>query len=341
MLGAGATRGSKVANRLVKPPLNADFFTQVQRITNPKHLPKVEAVIKDVVDLFGPNFSLTMEDYFTHLESSETMNALVPAGSRGLSQEEIRAKRDRLMALLAAVLEESTDVSKGDSDHCRYHASIIKQLDPCDTVISFNYDCVVDHALRRTASKKWSAKYGYSFPKPSRVTGYEKWDSDHPPQKAGESINLLKLHGSLNWQLSPAQPVTTDEIRLKQRLYQQNGTPRFSIIPPAFSKNITEDPTFSALWRNAERAIRHAEIITLVGFSFPPTDLHVDSLFRLARAGSKDSLRSLVIANPSEADRRRTRSVFAPSLVKGCLVREYSDIKELAAHAREALELGS
>ncbi|MXY36405.1 MAG: hypothetical protein F4052_03790 [Dehalococcoidia bacterium] len=340
VLGAGATRGSAVSReRLVKPPLNADFFTQVQRIASEKHVAKVRAVINDVVQMFGANFSLTMEDYFTHLESFEVMNNLVPRSSRGISQDDIRTMRDNLMALLAAVLEESTDVSKREVEHCEYHANIIEQLEVRDTLISFNYDCVVDHALRRTASGRWSAKYGYAFSDPVRVHQHEYWDSEDAPTKAGKSLHLLKLHGSINWQLSPHQPVETDEIRLKQRLYQQRGVPRFSIIPPAFAKDVTTDPTFRVLWANAERAIRQAEVIALVGFSFPPTDRHVDSLFRLARTGSKGSLRSLVIANPSEADRRRTRSVFAPSLEKGCLVREYSSIEELASHAQEALAL--
>ena len=85
-----------------------------------------------------------------------------------------------------------------------------------------------------------------------------------------------------------------------------------------------------ALWRNAERAIRHAEVIALVGFSFTPTDLHVDSLFRIAQAGGNNRLRSLVIANPSKSDRRRIRSVFSRSLEQGCLVRQYSTLGDFA-----------
>ena len=127
------------------------------------------------------------------------------------------------------------------------------------------------------------------------------------------------------------------QIRLKQRLYQQNGTPRFTIIPPEFIKNIRDDSNFEALWRNAERAIRHAEVIALVGFSFTPTDLHVDSLFRIAQAGGNNRLRSLVIANPSKSDRRRIRSVFSRSLEQGCLVRQYSTLGDLATHVATVL----
>ena len=64
-----------------------------------------------------------------------------------------------------------------------------------------------------------------------------------------------------------------------------------------------------------------------------PADMHVDSLFRIAQAGSNTCLRSLVIANPSQRDRRRIRSVFSRSLERGCLVRQYSTLADLAAHA--------
>jgi hypothetical protein len=282
------------------------------------------------VGLFGPNFSLTMEEYFTQLESMATMSRIAPSKDRTFSPAEIREKRDRLMSALAAVLEVSTDVSKKASDVCSHHTAIVDRMDPQDTIISFNYDCVVDHALRRTGVGKWSAQYGYCFPTPSRVEGYERWSADDPPAGANKTINLLKLHGSLNWQLPSGEGAETEAIRLKQRLYEQRGTPRFTIIPPEFVKNIAADPNFEALWRNAERAIRGAKVIALVGFSFTPTDLHVESLFRIALA--KSSLKTLVIANPSQADRRRIRSVFARPLERGCVVRQYDYLSDFAKH---------
>lgn len=71
VLGAGATRGAQLPDgRACEPPLNADFFTQLQRITAVKHQDTLEGVIDDILQVFGPDFSLTLEDYFTHLESS-------------------------------------------------------------------------------------------------------------------------------------------------------------------------------------------------------------------------------------------------------------------------------
>jgi hypothetical protein len=55
ILGAGATRGASFvgpAENPCLPPLDTDFYAQLQRIRNEKHKGVIEAVIQDTVDLF-------------------------------------------------------------------------------------------------------------------------------------------------------------------------------------------------------------------------------------------------------------------------------------------------
>jgi hypothetical protein len=146
-------------------------------------------------------------------------------------------------------------------------------------------------------------------------------------------MHLLKLHGSLNWQLPTDK---TSPIKLKQRLYMQRGTPRFSVIPPVWNKAVAENPNFRALWQNAELAIRAARHIAVIGFSFAPTDLPVQSLFRVALAKKRD-LKTLVIANPETADRERVRGVFARPLQHGTVIRTYDDIGAVVKALPEAV----
>lgn len=98
LLGAGASRGAAFGfPSSVQPPLNRDFLTQLQRITT-KHTALVRQVMNDIVDLFGANFSLTLEDYFTQLEFLiSTAEGMTTAGSLKLVRD-LRQKRDRLMA---------------------------------------------------------------------------------------------------------------------------------------------------------------------------------------------------------------------------------------------------
>jgi hypothetical protein len=328
VVGAGATRAASFPPAFTPecvPPLNADFFTQLQRISS-KHQKLVRAVIADALELFGSNFSLTLEDYFTHLEFLTEAVAISPAGAT-FANGSLRDKRTRLMGALAAVLEMSTDVAIRRAGGCRLHAQLVKQLEPKDTVLSFNYDCVFDHALRTNAGGKWSTRHGYAFPGEYEIRGGEAWDADPAAAASTQSIHLLKLHGSLNWQL----PGEDDEkvIQVKSRLHSQRGIPYFTVIPPVWNKSERNQGLFKILWRNAERAIRNAKHIAVVGFSFTPNDLHVESLFRVAL--TQGNLRTLVIANPSAPDRERIRAVFSRALDKKVLVRQYDDFENFVA----------
>ncbi len=348
MLGAGATRGAEFVERHREkeaapgclPPLNADFFTQLQRVTSTKHAKTVAGIVKDVVKLYGPNFSLTLEEYFTQLEAmhqaARRSSRGLPAGYRAAALAEMRL---RLLDGLSAVLEESADVAKRESlarrHPCSYHARIIEALEPRDTIISFNYDCVMDEALRENGKGKWSAKYGYCFLRPSKVEHHEIWSADSPPTAHNQSINFLKLHGSLNWHPFPTDP--TKSIRLRERTYKQRGHQRYEIVPPEYVKRAGAKPEYEILWKNAGLALRKAEYFAFIGFSFTPTDLDVEALFRLSLVSNK-TLRRVIIANPNGEHRRRLRSIISPALRNGTSVVQFDYLRELAPHFEKLIK---
>jgi hypothetical protein len=109
VLGAGATRGASFvdpAQNPCLPPLDLDFYAQLQRIANVKHQKTVEDVIKDTVDLFGVNFQVIMEAVFTTLEHTARMIETT-GENRDFKRSDLHAKKDRLMQAIAATLEES------------------------------------------------------------------------------------------------------------------------------------------------------------------------------------------------------------------------------------------
>lgn len=109
VFGAGATRGCSFVQPTKSPcipPLDRDFFTQLQRVSNQKHQKLVRAVMQDVVELFGPNFDFTMETVFTTLE--HTIRMLKTTGKhRDFKVADLQAKRDRLKQAIAVILEDS------------------------------------------------------------------------------------------------------------------------------------------------------------------------------------------------------------------------------------------
>lgn len=339
VLGAGATRGAEwvsASEQPCLPPLNTDFFSQLQRIHTQKHQGLVSDVLKDVVGLYGSNFDVSLEQYFTQIDSMIEMARIVGLASHPYSGERLRNMRIRLLRAVSAVLEESADVvkqgSRAKTQPCSHHRRLVEALAPKDTIISFNYDCVIDHSLKTFGDGKWSAERGYGFTS-GHIDGHEHWSAERPPTGENQSINLLKLHGSLNFfKFDP----DTVNVRLKQRPYMQTGNELYEIVPPAFGKTV-DGPIQSGLWKRAERALRLARTVTLIGFSFTPTDLHVDSLFRSALA-SNQVLERLVIANPSAHDRSRIRAVCSVALSKGKVkVVQFEDLADFAANASKQL----
>lgn len=345
VFGAGATRGSSFVDPTefsCLPPLDRDFFTQLQRISNPKHAQSVRDVIRDVVELFGFNFDVTMETMFTTLEHSIRM--LKTTGIRwDYDLAELKEKRDRLEQAIAAVLEESlTENLAGASSlsarDCAHHAEFVwKVLQPRDVIVTFNYDCVLDFSLKRYGSHKWNARYGYGFNLGrgrNLLTGHDFWQPPEPAP-APETAKLFKLHGSLHFQIS-----TTEDpppVQLKQRPYtKQSGTKlRFSIIPPEWLKQF-DSPAFSRLWSNASNAIHQTRHIILVGYSLPPTDLHSTALFRTSVR--RNHLRSVVVVNPDQETRRRTRSVLQRGLTADTVVLSFNSLAEFLSVARDVWE---
>ncbi|MEQ9095370.1 MAG: hypothetical protein RIE32_03815 [Phycisphaerales bacterium] len=341
VLGAGATRGCSFADsnkHACLPPLDTDFFLQLQRITNPKHQKLITSVNADVVELFGHNHSATMETVFATLEHTIKMLTTTGKGARAFKLDELKEKRNRLVQAIAASLEDSltwnTDGhSSQESNDCSHHAMLVaKSMLKQDTVISFNYDCLLDFALKRYGDGKWNAHYGYGLnlgPRGSAITGDEYWQ---PTTRADEAdtIKVYKLHGSLHFQLVEGRGrKSRSKMNLKQRPYtrQAGENMRFTILPPE-SQKAYDTGVFRGLWQGAAHALNKAEQIVLIGYSLPVTDMHATALFRTSVS---KKLKSLVVVNPDRTARRRCREVFKRSMQPSTRVVSFDYLSEFVA----------
>ena len=208
VLGAGATRGAEFAgqNMLCQPPLNADFFTQIQRIFDDKYKKDIDATIYNTCKIFGTNFNLTMEDLFTQIEFMLRAFEFVKVGQKRLETiNDLRKLRESLFQSIFAVLERSVHkILQKDKMECRYHGNLVKALSKDDTIISFNYDCLIDIMLRKYGGEKWGPNWGYCFPgRNYQRLRFEKWENEGKVKATKDStIKLLKVHGSINWDIT-------------------------------------------------------------------------------------------------------------------------------------------
>jgi SIR2-like domain len=319
VLGAGATRGASFVGDLaatVLPPLDADFFEQLQRIHGPLNQRAISRVLDDISRLFNIGATPTLERMFTTLE--HTLKIQEASNKEGdISHDDLSRMRRRLMEAMALVFRWSLTDDEGRHQSCRFHQSIVENLTSEDRILSFNYDCLIDHTLRGFGSGKWNAQVGYGF----EVSNAAKWNADDASPL--RTIRLYKLHGSLHFRRA------ISGVSLRSEPYEPLKGKSIALIPPEWNKTLTDKP-FGGVWRKASIALRNATTVVVIGYSFPATDMHAEALFRIS--SGQRALRNLVVVNPSVDARRRTREVLFRRLAPTTRVLEFNSLEQFAGH---------
>ncbi len=218
-----------------------------------------------------------------------------------------------------------------------YYAELLNALDPTrsstPTVISLNYDIIVDNAL---------VEHTNHLPD----YGCDITTERYRAQPHGGM--LLKIHGSLNWSYCPGcnrldlgVAESGKTYKMLQELYQVNPLEaRYSchgfpcpqcttfvepvLITPTQLKDY-RNPHVTKVWTLAEQALRDAERAIIVGYSLPDDDLDVIYLLKrglgqlanqapknitVVEKTSDDAMRSM----SNHPVGRRYRSIFGPNI---------------------------
>jgi hypothetical protein len=164
------------------------------------------------------------------------------------------------------------------------------------TVITFNYDCLVETAV--ATHELWDPRHR------EVISPGDALQNLPPLPNVGARLvgpllgtfRLLKLHGSLDWWAVPGDVsgATLNREQLhgifgdqhemldEQRRRELPGRERF-IIPPLSAKGgYYRNPLTRELWQQSHHALREATRVSLVGYSLPEVDLVVANLLRAA-----------------------------------------------------------
>jgi hypothetical protein len=170
-----------------------------------------------------------------------------------------------------------------------------------DTVITVNYDLIVDQTLYKLSPRNGNdladdctleRMYSlldevrlqlYHGRRPSLIRGDSEWGC------------YLKLHGSLDWLYC------SNDACPYHRSFFANwmGSPRVhnrpgelcavcgaplmtALVPPTTTKTFAQFPKIGLLWSLAHRELRSADRIVVFGLSFAPSDYYLRWLFRSA-----------------------------------------------------------
>lgn len=292
VLGAGASRALND-----RSPLNNDLLP---RILKDQKSNRVKEFIQEfyfdgklMSDDQLPSFEevLTMVDWFLMNESDE---------------KNFRKLRDDLIFGISRVMKKSLESAIPNSNDVNSLTErFISNLDQSDSIVSLNYDLLIDNELIRGGTRvlyysKMRNETTKSVPKARRQR-----------RNSIEEIELLKLHGSLNW-LYCKQCQALDYSGLEKasiRIYSENllceicgEAYQDTLITPTLLKNYNFG-YLEEIWRRASHLLTLADRVVFVGYSAPDADVRVRAMVsgsiymnRLNRTNKKaKSLEILVI----------------------------------------------
>jgi hypothetical protein len=324
VLGAGATRGSsRFEGAWCAPPVDTDFFNQVEKLRSLDKTGYLDGLLRFVRYEYGAGQLPPMEKVFTKIEALDDFYGTLKI-DKGPRLKSYGTRLEEFTSGIAAAFGCLEKFVANTQDPCEHHLALVDRLETTDTIISFNYDCTIDSALKVGGGKSWDATHGYGF----EITGGAELWHDHSGKgaTAKRSIELLKLHGSLNWDRSKK-----DLLRLRADPYDSSDRALGEIIPPVWDKRIGGDPILEAIWKRARKALRDSNVLIIIGYSAPDTDLLSQSLLEVAPAETNDKLKHLVVANPDAACRRKLLDLLKHATNTTTSVTEFESFKNLAS----------
>jgi hypothetical protein len=227
---------------------------------------------------------------------------------------------------------------------CKLHEKIINTElageNSVDSIITLNYDLVVDSTLYAKSPRRNGDKYLESDCLLVRmydllgVTLYV--DTGESLSLSREKSNLglyLKLHGSIDWfycpnpecgyhqRFSPNRIGSDSSHNRSGDLCNLCGSPIISVIvPPTMYKTFEKFPKLGLIWSLAYRELNVADKIVIFGVSFASSDYYLRWLFKKAITERKNQLVIFNIdTNPDVAKEIKK--------ITGCVPKQYSTLE--------------
>jgi hypothetical protein len=206
---------------------------------------------------------------------------------------------------------------------CDWHRALVRSLDARDVVVSFNYDCIIDAALRDVARRKWNPATGYGVSASGDLAAWRKHAGTGRFPKQGH--RLLKPHGSLNWRVSEGS-----RLRLLRNPFQERPETTLCIVPPLWQKSFDAFP-FHQVWLQARQALTTTKALVVIGYSLPTTDVYTQAMLRI----DVQDLDFLLVANPDVESRNRIKRVLRSALSSTTRVVELDSLAQVGQLLRE------
>lgn len=331
IVGAGATIAEAGRQtKANKPPSDTTFF----ELCRAGRLPGKKPIIRYMQDAYG------LDPFVDNLRMEEVFNYIYSDTFSGATSDECLSAYWSLLGLYRIAISKTTNNLNGSS---RYgvgqllRALYEKELSRDVKFITFNQDLLIEKAIEHTMSfakysdVEWNIKDTYRV-KFQRVLEANK-DKNTFVNKGPSNIDILKLHGSLNWAYrvrSGEDPKNSIRTPGKQLLLlnehnvhsraQDHSTARVTdmlplVVPPIYEKSAVYRNIIGPIWTAAEKSIEEADEIIIFGYSFPDTDYAAKSILKRAFHKNKRVNQLTIIDKSPEIAGKITGLLSAPSSI--------------------------
>lgn len=346
ILGAGCSRNYTEGTTNIPglaSPLDNDFFKMAKRVITNRTLDlllsqSIDGLVRDLCRMYGCNPEehpgehratsdekylavfdnpyLSLENVMTTL-SLESDLFLKPFYLYGYPMASMFHSSTRLAPLVELIAITIAEALRGPI--CKKHKELAEGMQPGDVIFSYNYDILMDNALR-ALDKLTDNGYMLSF---RGVFNNIEWTKS---EERDSPVSILKLHGSLNWircsfcssNFLLRHQKIGEWIETVPEICPKCGAEKFYIerviVPPLLTKNYS-DPNINYLWLEAHRSIRKIDEIIIIGYSLPPTDFASETLFRTGGFWETRKEIAVTVVNPNKEVVDRFSKIFDPSKI--------------------------
>ena len=305
-LGAGASKadGAPLQNELFKEFFKLYLSGKFNEGLSESQIQKIEDLYRFVSRFFKNFFGIDLEEENAENNIFPTFEEALVVLELALNRNEsfrnynisprnprIQQTREYLISLIGLLLNEKL---KGPNI---FHKELIKNLNYDDVLsktgfISTNYDILIDNALFDRELNTSAVDYGVEIKDIIDNVG-----------RGPDTVNLFKLHGSLNWLYCPSCKSLFHTSTYKGAVwvfYEPKGCQNCEttiipiIIPPSFYK-VMSNHFLQQIWFNAEKSLLTVEKIFFCGYSFCDADLHIKYLLKRVEINSNRTFEIFII----------------------------------------------
>ncbi len=299
ILGAGA---SISCSDRKYPTIDTFFRKAKEQGIISETIRKIKEEYKDVADFVYDNFGYNILRKDAKIDIEELMTILEISNSKITTGKTI-VLYDKLISIIQKTFFKLQINLPQDSEY----NMLVKNLSQEDTILTFNWDILLDNAFGRILvikNKEDKKKNQYLNLIETVITRntWAKLNVRDPYLKYNsERGYYLKLHGSVDWQycnnekcVGFGKVFALEHFKEKHFCSECHKELNILIIPPVLNKQYEKYPIISNMWNIAAKEIEYSDRIIIWGYSLPPTDFYANWLLRQ----SKQGIEKVVIINP-------------------------------------------